>query len=236
MPDAVATAEPPIREALLERGRRLELLTVGWNVIEAVVAIAAGVVAGSVSLTGFGIDSVVESSSGLVLLWRLARERNAAAGGRPLDHEELERIERRAERLVGGSLFALAAFIAVEAVLRLLEGARPETSPVGIVLTSLSLVVMWWLFREKRRVSVGLGSRAMHADSVQTEACFRMSAIVLAGIVVNALLGWWWADSIAGLALALLIGQEALEAWRGEDECEDECAAEGGTDGGDGVG
>jgi cation diffusion facilitator family transporter len=188
---------------------RLEVLTVGWNVVEAAVAIAAGLAAGSMALLGFGADSVVESLSGVVLLWRLRAERRGA------DREAVERIEARAERLVGLSLLALAAFVAIGAASRLLAGERPEASPVGLVLAAVSLVVMWWLARAKARLAVDLGSRSLAADAFQTTACFWLSLIVLVGVGLNAALGWWWADSLAALAMTVVIVREGLEAFRG---------------------
>jgi cation diffusion facilitator family transporter len=204
------------RRRHLDRGLRLEAVTVGWNVVEAVVAIAAGIAAGSVALLGFGVDSVVESASGSVLLWRLLAERRAA------DVETAERVEAIARRLVAASLAALAVYIAWEAVSSLLAGEEPDASPIGIVLASLSLAVMWWLARQKYRVARALGSRAMRADAFQTDACFWLSLFLLVGLGLNALFGWWWADPLAALGMTLFIGREAIEAWRGEDEDADE--------------
>jgi cation diffusion facilitator family transporter len=201
----------PARSALLARGVRLEVLTVGWNVVEAAVAITAALAAGSVALLGFGADSVVESLSGLVLLWRLRAERRGA------DREAVERIEVRAERLVGLSLLALAAFVAIGASTRLLAGERPEASPVGMALAAVSLVVMWWLARAKGRLAVDLGSRSLAADAFQTTACFWLSVIVLVGVGLNAVLGWWWADPLAALVMSVVIAREGLEALRGSE-------------------
>ena len=200
------------RRVLLARGLRLEYLTVGWNVIEGVIAITAALAAGSVALLGFGIDSFVETISGLVLIWRLRRE---AAG--TLDEEATEAIERRAERLVGGAFFLLAAYITFDAITTLLAQEKPEASPVGIAVTSLSIAVMLWLGRAKRRVAGELGSRALAADAEQTQACWYLSVVVLAGIGLNALLGWWWADPVAALAVVVLLVREGREAWRGEE-------------------
>lgn len=200
------------RPRLLARALRLEYLTVGWNVVEGVVAIAAALASGSVALLGFGIDSFVESASGSVLIWRLHAERRAT------DEERIEQVERRAQKLVAASLALLAAYIAWDSITSIIAGDRPEPSPVGIVLAAVSLVVMWWLAREKRRVGVALGSRAMTADAFQTDACFWLSLFLLVGIGANALFGWWWADPLAALGMTVFIGREALEAWRGEDE------------------
>jgi cation diffusion facilitator family transporter len=196
----------------LKRGLHLEYLTVGWNVVEGVVSVAAALSAGSVALLGFGIDSFVETTSGLVLIWRLRAERQTS------DPEQVERLDRRAHRLVGLSLFLLAGYVAFEAVSALLTREQPEPSPAGLVITSLSLAVMWWLARAKRRTARDLGSRAMEADSFQTTACFWLSWVTLAGIGLNAALGWWWADPVAALAMTYFLASEGREAWRGE-EC-----------------
>ncbi|WP_242344953.1 cation diffusion facilitator family transporter [Anaeromyxobacter terrae] len=190
---------------------RLEYLTVGWNVVEGVIAVTAAVLAGSVALLGFGIDSFVESASGAVLIWRLVAER------RGMDEEEVERLDGRAHRLVGASLFLLGAYIAVEAGTALWNREAPRPSTVGIVLTAVSIVTMQWLARAKRRAARRLGSRALEADAFQTTACFWLSIITLAGIGLNAAFAWWWADPVAALAMTWFIVKEAREAWRGED-------------------
>jgi divalent metal cation (Fe/Co/Zn/Cd) transporter len=200
------------RPALLRRALRLEYLTVGWNIIEGVIAIAAATASGSVALMGFGIDSFVESASGSVMIWRLHAERRTA------DEERIAQVERRAQKLVAGSLGLLAVYIAWDSITSLIANERPEPSLVGIALAAVSLVVMWWLAREKRRVGVALGSRAMTADAFQTDACFWLSLFLLVGIGANALFGWWWADPLAALGMTIFIGREALEAWRGEDD------------------
>ncbi len=196
---------PDRRDALTRRGRRLEYFTLGWNLIEAVVAGLAGFAAGSTALIGFGIDSLIESLSGGVLLWRLA------------DPESGEARERVAQRLVAASFVALAAYIGVESVLTLREQSAPDDSIVGIVLAAVSLVVMPVLARAKRRVAAGLDSAALRADSRQTDLCAYLSAILLAGLGLNALLGWWWADPMAALAMIPIIAFEARRAWRGDD-------------------
>ncbi len=208
MTQSAARRAGTVRAAL-----KLEYLTVGWNVVEGVVAIAAAMAAGSVALLGFGVDSFVECASGLVLLWRLGAER------RGLDGEAIERLDRRAHRLVGATLFLLAAYVAIDAGRSLWERVRPSPSAVGIALTALSIAAMWWLARAKRRASAALGSRALEADAFQTTACFWLSIITLAGIGFNAAFGWWWADPVAALGMTCFIGKEGLEAWRGE-ECE----------------
>jgi divalent metal cation (Fe/Co/Zn/Cd) transporter len=193
---------------------RLEWLTVGWNVAEGVIAVAAALAAGSVALLGFGIDSFVESASGGVLIWRLLAEKGTGA-----DRTAVERLDRRAHKLVALSLFALALYVALDASVALWQGERPEASPVGIALTLVSMVVMLWLGRAKRRAAAALASRALRADAFQTTACWWLSVITLAGIGLNAALGWWWADPVAALGMTPLLIREGREAWRAEDCC-----------------
>ncbi len=197
-----------IRAADVRRGRRLEYFTIGWNSLEAVVAISFGIVAGSVALIGFGVDSVIESSSGAIILWRL------------LAGEEKERV---ALRLVGISLLLLAAYVAFDAVKSLIFQERPDSSYAGIVLAVVSLIVMPILAREKRRVAARLNSRAMQADSRQTDICAYLSAILLGGLALNALVGWWWADPIAALVMIPIIVKEGAEALQGKTCCDDGC-------------
>ncbi len=203
------TSERSPRASLLRRGRALEYLTLGWNSIEAVVAITAGVLAGSTALVGFGVDSVIESTSGAVLLWRLQDG--------PDDH----RKEDLALKLVGVSFLLLAAYVAWEAGTSLLYREAPEVSRVGIVLAALSLIVMPLLARAKRKVATSLESRALEADSRQTDLCAYLSAILLVGLSLNALFGWWWADPVAGLGMVPIIVNEGITALRGEtcDDC-----------------
>lgn len=192
---------------------RLEYLTLGWNLLEGAIAVAAALAAGSVALLGFGADSFVESASAGVLIWRLRAETDAS------DRAAIDRLDRRAHRLVGLSLFLLAAYIALDAGATLWRRERPHPSLVGIVLTAVSIGVMVWLARAKRRAAVALGSRALHADSFQTTACWWLSIITLAGVGLNAALGWWWADPVAALLMTALLAREGREAWRGEECC-----------------
>ena len=201
------------RIALLRRGLRLEYLTVGWNVVEGLVAIGAGMSAGSVALIGFGIDSVVESISGSILIWRLRAEVTGTA-----DEERIEQVERRAERLVGVSFLVLGAYVGYQAIQTLVARDEPAPSPVGIALTILSLAVMLWLARAKRRTGEALASRALIADSQQTFACWYLSATTLAGLALNAVFGLWWADPLAALMIVVFLAREGLEALRGEDD------------------
>ena len=201
------------RPALIRRGLVLEYLTVGWNVIEGLIAILAGVASGSIALIAFGIDSIVETISGIVLIWRLRTEERGE-----LDEEGIERVERRAELLVGVSFMILAAYVAFESIRTLVTAEAPDASPVGIVLTAVSIGVMLWLARAKLRVGQALGSRALIADSHQTRACWYLSAVTLAGLALNALLGWWWADPVAALAIVVLLVREGWEALSGEED------------------
>lgn len=195
---------------------RLEYLTVGWNLVEGVLAVWLALLAGSIALLAFGFESFVETASGAVIVWRFWAEARAR------DHEHVERIERRAQRLVAASLALLALYVAYEAVTSLVAGERPDASVGGIGLAAVSLLVMGFLARAKRRVARRLGSRAMEADAFQTTACMVLSAIVLAGVGLNFLLGWWWADPVAALFMVLPLGKEAKDAWEGK-ECCDAC-------------
>jgi len=215
---ASAAAASASRPELVKRGLHLEYLTVAWNIVEGIVAVAAALAAGSVALLGFGLDSFVESASGAVLIWRLRAER------RVRNPEESERLDQRAHKLVGLSLFLLAAYVAFDAAKALITGERPEPTVVGIAITSLSMAVMWWLARAKRRAAAALDSRALEADAFQTSACWWLSLITLVGIALNSALGWWWADPVAALGMTYFLVSEGREAWRGEDcACAGEC-------------
>jgi divalent metal cation (Fe/Co/Zn/Cd) transporter len=187
------------------RAIRVELFTVGWNAIEAIVAIAAGVGASSIALIGFGLDSVVEVSAALVVLWQFF--------GIPEEREE------RALRLIGASFFLLAAYVTFSSVRDLVTVSKPEVSTVGLVLTAVSLVVMPALAYAKTRIGRDIGSRTLIADSGQTRLCVYLSAATLAGLAANAAIGWWWADPIAGLVIAGIAVSEGREAWRGNTCC-----------------
>ncbi len=188
------------------RGRWLAYLTIGWNSLEGMVAVAAGIVAGSIALVGFGFDSVIEVSSGAIIVWRLASG---------------EHRERIALRLVGVSFVALAAYVCYDAVKSLWFRELPETTYVGIAIAALSLVVMPFLAHQKRRVAMELNSNAMKADSRQTDLCAYLSAILLGGLIFNAVFGWWWADPVAALIMVPIIAKEGIDALRGEtcDDC-----------------
>lgn len=200
------------RAAIVQRGRELEYFTIVWNAAEGLIAIGAGVIAGSISLVGFGIDSFIEVASGSVLLWRMA-----------VDADERRRAvnEKRALRFVGTCFLLLAAYIAYESVTDLWSRRAPEHSIAGIVLACVSLVVMPLLSRAKRRVGRALGSAAMHADAKQTEFCTYLSAILLLGLLLNTFLGFWWADPVAALVMVPIIGREGVEGAQGKacDSC-----------------
>jgi divalent metal cation (Fe/Co/Zn/Cd) transporter len=191
----------------LHVGRRLEYFTLGWNLTEAAVAIGAGLFAGSIALIGFGIDSLIESLSGGILLWRLQSTNTD------------ESREQLAHKLVGISFFLLALYVAFEAGKSLLRHEQPDTSVVGIVLSIVSLIVMPLLARAKRRVAAKIDSRALYADSRQTDICAYLSAILLGGLLLNALVGWWWADPLAALCMLPLIFREGMEAIRNQSCC-----------------
>ena len=191
----------------LHRGRRLEVFTVGWNLVEALVSGFAGVAAGSPSLVAFGIDAAIESVSGVTLLWRLQ------------DREDHLARETFALRLVGASFLILAAYVLFDSVDALWRRTPPQASWLGVTIAGLSLAVMPWLAHLKREVAGQLDSRALEADARQTDLCAYLSAILLAGLLLNALLGWWWSDPVAGLLMMPIIGREGVTALRG-DRCE----------------
>lgn len=185
----------------------MEQLTILWNSLEGLIAVGAGVAAGSVALVGFGIDSVIEVSSGVAVLWRLHG-----------DHDARRRaeMEKRALRIVGASFIALAIYVGFDAISTLWLQEAPERSLTGIVLAVLSLAVMPLLARAKRRVARSIDSAAMTADAKQTELCAYLSAILLGGLLLNALFGIWWADPVSALVMVPIIGREGVEALRGK--------------------
>lgn len=206
------------RTALGRRAKLLAMLSVTYNLIEGVIAISAGIAAGSVALVGFGLDSVVEVSSGLIILWQFS-------------HRMPESRERRALRLLAISFFALAAYVGFESVRALLTGAEADHSRVGIGLAIASLIIMPFLSYAQRRTGRALGSNAVYADGTQTLLCTYLSAVLLIGLVLNATLGWSWADPVAGLVIAAVAIREGLEAWRGEGCCAPTASASECTDG-----
>ena len=194
------------RQALLARGRRLEYLTIGWNAFESAVALVAGVLSGSVALVGFGLDSVIETASATILLWRL-RVDDAARG---------QRAERTAHRLVGICFLLLAAYVVVESTHALWTKARPERSFAGTAIAIVAVIVMPLLGQAKRGIAAQLGSGALHSDSRQADFCAWLSAILLAGLLLNSFFGWWWADPAAALIMVPIIAREGVQGLRGE--------------------
>jgi divalent metal cation (Fe/Co/Zn/Cd) transporter len=199
------------RAALVRRGLALNWATIVYNVVEAVVAIGAGVVAGSVALLGFGLDSVIEVTASGAAQWRLRAD---------LDAERRARVERATLRLIGWSFLALAAWVLYDSVDALVGREPPERSVAGLVLLALSAIVMPILARAKRRVARAMTSRALEAEATQTSLCAYLSVIALAGVAMNALLGWWWADPVAALAMVPIIAREGVEGVRAREHCE----------------
>ena len=195
------------RTQIVRHGRSLEYFTTTWNVLEGLVAVVAGALAGSISLIGFGIDSFIEVMSGAALLWRMSVD---------ADVQQRERNERRALKAVGACFLALAVYITYESAMDLWSKKVPEHSIPGIVLACVSLVVMPLLSRAKRKVGRALGSAAMHADAKQTEFCTYLSGILLVGLLLNALFGLRWADPVAGLVMVPIIAKEGVGGLQGE--------------------
>ncbi len=204
----------PNREQVVRRGQRLTWATIAYNTLEAVIAIGAGLLAGSVALVGFGFDSVIELGSSLAGLWRLSADSSLEARGR---------AERHALRIIGWCFLLLAAYVCVDASRTLVTQDRPHESVPGIIIAVGSLIVMPLLARAKRRVAAQLSSSALTAEARQTQICMYLSVILLGGLILNSLLGWWWADPVAALAMVPLIGYEGFEAVRGRTVCADEC-------------
>jgi divalent metal cation (Fe/Co/Zn/Cd) transporter len=190
---------------LERRALRLSYFTVAYNVLEGLASVFAGGVAGSAALVGFGLDSFVESLSGGVMVWRFRTRR---------PHDEAEAAEHRAIRLVGYTFFVLGAYVLLESARKLWVGDRPEGSGLGIAITIASLIVMPMLYIAKRRTAERIGSRSLAADSKQTLACMGMSAAVLLGLLLNAAFGFWQADPVVGIAIALLLFREGRETLR----------------------
>jgi len=207
------TATAAARSAAVRHARRLNRYTIGWNVGEAVVAFGAALVAGSVSLVAFGLDSVIEVSAAMILAWRLAQERR---------DDCMQGADRRATHAIALCFAALALYVSIQAVRDLGGEARPDASPVGIVLAALSLVVMPVLARAKANLAPVLGSRAQESEANQTRLCALLSAVLLIGLLANAALGWWWADPVAALGIATIALVEAQRTWRAE-SLEDTC-------------
>jgi len=202
------------RTELVRRGLWLNYVTIGYNALEAVASLIAGVVAGSVALVGFGIDSVIELTASAAAQWRLRAD---------VDHARRERVERITVRVIGWSFAALAAYVAVDSATSLWLHERPARSVLGAVILALSVVVMPVLARAKRRVARALGSAALEADATQASLCAYLSVIALAGVALNVAVGWWWCDPVAALAMVPIIAKEGVEGIRGGPRCDD-CA------------
>ena len=205
MTEAAAT-----RPVLVRRGLYLNYLTIGYNTLEAIVALAAGVVAGSVALVGFGVDSVIEVTASAAAQWRLRAD---------LDLVRRERVEHLTVRIIGGTFLALAVYVAYESIQTLVGQEEPDGSTVGVIMLSMSVIVMPLLARAKRRIASALGSSALAADATQTSLCAYLSVIALTGVGLNTLLGWWWADPVAALVMVPIIVKEGVEGLRGETAC-----------------
>jgi cation diffusion facilitator family transporter len=207
---------PMDRPAMVRRGQWLSRVTLAYNLLEGVASILAGMVAGSISLVGFGVDSMIEVTSSVASLWRLRLDHQA---------ESRRRAEEWSLRIIGACFVILAIYIAADAIHSLWTREAPRRTTVGIIVAGMSVIVMPILARAKRRVAVALGSRALNADASQTDLCTYLSVIVLAGLLLNALLGWWWADPVAALAMTPIIAKEGYEGLRAEDAC-DHCGAD----------
>ena len=199
------------RQILVKRGTRLSYFTIGWNSLEGLIAVVAGAVAGSISLVGFGIDSFIEVVSGATLLWRMTVD---------ADVKSRERNERFSLRVVGICFLSLAAYVAYESCSDFTTRKAPRHSIAGIILACVSLVVMPILSRAKKKVAYELGSPAMNADARQTDFCVYLSAILLGGLLLNALFGWWWADPAAALIMVPIIAKEGFDGIRGKACCD----------------
>lgn len=201
------------RAALVRRGQRLEYFTILYNSLEGLIAIGAGLVAGSIALVGFGFDSLIEVTSGAILLWRLRLD---------VDEARQERIEAISLRLVGVCFLLLAVYVTYDSAKSLIKREAPDESTIGIILAAVSVVVMPLLVRAKRNVARAINSGALMADSKQTELCTYLSAILLVGLLLNSLLGWWWADPLAAMIMVPIIVNEGIEGLRGETCCDND--------------
>jgi divalent metal cation (Fe/Co/Zn/Cd) transporter len=204
----------PYQTALVRRGLQLSYATLAYNCVEGIIAIVAGLAAGSIALVGFGADSLIEVTASVTAIWRLRSES---------DPRRRERSEHISLRLIGILFLALAAYVAADALQSLLMRQAPDASLVGLFLAATSLVVMPLLANAKRRVAVAMGSGALAAESRQTMLCTYLSGILLGGLILNAVLGWWWADPVAALVMVPIIAREGIEAVRGRAACGECC-------------
>jgi divalent metal cation (Fe/Co/Zn/Cd) transporter len=203
-----------MREALVRRGLVLNYATIAYNSFEGIASLIAGALAGSVALIGFGVDSIIEVTASGAAQWRLRVH---------FDDAKRANVERTTLRIIGWSFLALAVYVTLESARSLYLRERPDRSWIGIVILTLSVLVMPWLARAKRGVARQLESRALEADAKQTSLCAYLSVIALTGVALNAVLGWWWADPVAALAMVPIIAKEGFEGLRGEVVCAD-CA------------
>ena len=199
------------RAALVRRGIWLSYATIGYNTLEAVGSLVAGILAGSVALVGFGFDSVIEVTAAVAAQWRLRAD---------LDHSRRQRVELLTHRIVGSCFIALALYVTFDAATTLINREAPEGSTFGIIVLALSVIVMPILARSKKRVARGLTSGALEAEATQTSLCAYLSVIGLAGVALNAGFGWWWADPVAALIMVPIIAREGIEGLRAKpDAC-----------------
>ena len=209
---ALAMSEMTIaRRAVAHRGRRLEYFTIAWNTLEGLIGVGAGLLAGSISLVGFGMDSFIEVTSGATLLWRMSVDE---------DIERREQNEKLSVRIVGVCFIVLATYIAYEAISDLIRKTAPAHSIPGIVLACVSLVVMPILSRAKKNVGNALNSAAMNADARQTDFCVYLSAILLVGLLLIAAFGWWWADPVAAVIMVPIVAKEGFDGMKARHCCD----------------
>ena len=199
------------RATLVQHGRLLSRLSLAYNSLEAIVSLIVGAMAGSISLVGFGADSVIEVSSSVAALWRLRAD---------ADPVRRARVEAMTLRLIGLSFLGLTVYILIDAAHALYTREAPEKTVAGIIIAAASVVIMPLLARAKRRIGLQLRSRALTADAMQTSLCTWLSAIVLLGVGLNAVLGWWWADPVAALCMTPIIAKEGIEGLRGQEHCD----------------
>jgi divalent metal cation (Fe/Co/Zn/Cd) transporter len=204
------------RPALVRRGLRLNYITIGYNTLEAIVSMAAGLVAGSVSLIGFGVDSVIEVTASAAAQWRLRAD---------LDPARRAHVERVTHRVIGGSFLALSAYVTIESVTTLVHREPPDPSLIGLGVLVLSAIVMPLLAHAKRQVAQALSSHALEAEAAQTTACAYLSIIALTGVALNTFGGWWWADPVAALIMVPILVNEGIEGLRGESCCDQDCGS-----------
>lgn len=194
--------------SLYKKGLWLEYFTVGYNILEGLASVGAGIIAGSIALIGFGLDSFVESLSGSVLIWRLRQHSD--------DDEKERSLEQKAIKFVAYSFFILAIYVAYEALKKLYFREIPEGSLIGIIVASLSIIIMPILSNQKRQTGEMIGSRALIADSKETIICVFLSVTLLVGLLLNYFLGWWWADPVASLVIVGFLIKEGRELLEGD--------------------